>query len=132
MQLTSISGGKMAADAPADTYPMPEHGWTCFHCGENFRTPGPARLHFGFDPSAEPACRIKTGAEMSILKALRGVERINVELQARLHAESADGLLAHQAAECRFQQAVIQAEELGYERGLRDGRTHLEMPGVRT
>ena len=34
------------------TYTAPPHGWTCFHCGETFRTPGAARLHFGELPGA--------------------------------------------------------------------------------
>lgn len=34
------------------TYTAPEHGWTCFHCGETFKTPDAARLHFGQAPSA--------------------------------------------------------------------------------
>lgn len=33
------------------TYTPPEHGWTCFHCGETFKTPGAARLHFGELPA---------------------------------------------------------------------------------
>jgi hypothetical protein len=41
---------------PAATYPAPAHGWTCFHCGETFRTPGGARLHFGERPGPAPAC----------------------------------------------------------------------------
>lgn len=28
-------------------YLKPEHGWTCFHCGETFTTPGSARDHWG-------------------------------------------------------------------------------------
>lgn len=30
-------------------------GWRCFHCGEMFRTPGGAELHFG-KPKSAPAC----------------------------------------------------------------------------
>lgn len=33
--------------SPSPTYTPPAHGWTCFHCGETFKTPGTARLHFG-------------------------------------------------------------------------------------
>jgi len=35
---------------------MPEHGWTCFHCGETFMKPGLARRHFGVHPDILPAC----------------------------------------------------------------------------
>lgn len=39
-----------------DGYPAPAHGWTCFHCGETFRTAKGARLHFGETPAAVPVC----------------------------------------------------------------------------
>jgi hypothetical protein len=32
-------------------------GWRCFHCGELFRTPGGARLHFGSTVTTPPLCR---------------------------------------------------------------------------
>lgn len=56
------------------TYPMPEHGWTCFFCGETFTTPGAARDHFGADPIADTACRIKFGEERGLVMALRKAE----------------------------------------------------------
>lgn len=37
-----------------ETYPAPPHGWTCFHCGETFRTEGGAALHFGGRPGIQP------------------------------------------------------------------------------
>jgi hypothetical protein len=40
----------------AETYSAPEHGWTCFHCGETFKTYGGARLHFGGYVTARPTC----------------------------------------------------------------------------
>ena len=70
-----------------DTYPMPAHGWTCFHCGETFTTPGSARDHFGCAPCADPACRIKVGEERGLVRALRRVEE---ELARR--AQPASGL----------------------------------------
>lgn len=45
------------------TDPTPGDGWVCFHCGERLTTPGAARDHFGFQPSDDPACRIKIGEE---------------------------------------------------------------------
>jgi hypothetical protein len=39
-----------------ETYEFPEHGWRCFHCGENFLTPKGARLHFGETPDKTPKC----------------------------------------------------------------------------
>lgn len=35
---------------------IPPEGWTCFHCGENFKSPWGARLHFGAKPDEVPAC----------------------------------------------------------------------------
>jgi hypothetical protein len=105
-----------------DTYPKPPHGWTCFHCGETFTTPGAARNHFGFEPSADPACRIKLGAERGLLMALRKLEAENERLTVALHNESAEGLKHYRALQSRMNELVRTAEELGYERGLADGR----------
>ena len=46
-----------------DTYPMPEDGWVCFHCGERFRKIGTAQDHFGSRPWAKAACTM-TAAEL--------------------------------------------------------------------
>jgi hypothetical protein len=61
-----------------DTYKMPAHGWTCFHCGETFTTPGSARDHFGETPGAQPGCalRVQPGLERSQLMALRKCEGV--------------------------------------------------------
>ena len=56
-----------------DTYPAPADGWVCFHCGERFRTPGSAAVHFGARPTATPACRMDSTAR-GLLKRLRAVE----------------------------------------------------------
>lgn len=103
-------------------YEMPLHGWTCFHCGETFHTPGAARQHFGFTPQSDPACRIKLGAERSLLRAYRALEQENERLQLQLHAESAEGMQAFRGLQSRVQQITRHAEELGYERGFADGQ----------
>lgn len=105
-----------------DTYPQPEHGWTCFHCGETFTKPGAARDHFGFDPSSDPACRIKIGAERGLLMALRKVEAENAELLFKLHEECSDIAKAYHAANARHLAQLEEAECLGYERGVSDAR----------
>lgn len=55
----------MSADEAVGTYPAPEHGWVCFHCGEEFSVKAQgsmdkaieaAREHFGPYPSFDPAC----------------------------------------------------------------------------
>lgn len=106
----------------SETYPMPLHGWTCFHCGETFKTPGSARNHFGFDPSYDPACRIKVGAERGLVMALRKAEQEIEELRHLLHNDASEAyrMYANQAVRHRDQLQVM--EELGYERGLADGR----------
>lgn len=103
----------------AGTYPMPEHGWTCFHCGETFTTPGAAREHFGPTPESEPGCCIKVrlGGERGLLGALR-----NAEAQlAKYMAEDSDSHRTMIAMQIRHSDALMAAEEAGYARGLRDG-----------
>ena len=60
----------------ADTYQAPEHGWTCFHCGETFTTVGGARDHFGTDRWYEPGCilKVELGSERGWLIELRRVQ----------------------------------------------------------
>ncbi len=96
--------------------------WTCFHCGDTFTDPHDARLHFGRDERSEAACIIKAGAEGSLLKALRDAEYQADDAIQRMHDESTDAAKAYHQQRCRHTQALIAAEELGYERGLTDGR----------
>jgi hypothetical protein len=68
-----------------ETYPRPKHGWTCFHCGETFRTPGEAAAHFGAAPDATPGCLLKVqlGEERGLLAALRKAEAEIKQLRAQ-------------------------------------------------
>ena len=106
-----------------------EKHWTCFHCGETFTTQGSARDHFGFDPSCDPACRIKIGAERGLVMALRKAEREIEEMRGLLYNDSSEAyrLYANQAARHRDQLQTM--EELGYERGLADGRAEAKALG---
>lgn len=102
----------------SETYERPKHGWTCFHCGETFTTPGLAKDHFGNTPSAQAGCilNVQVGAERGILSALRRTEDT-------LAAWMDEGTALHQqvaAQQSRQSEALRTAEELGYERGLRD------------
>jgi len=110
-------------------YPIPPHGWTCFHCGETFTTPGAARDHFGFDPSADPACVIKVGEERGLVMELRRVEAKYMKLLEETCDE--DGAVAREfyalGAKHEIEKRV--AEEEGYRKGLRDGRA--ERPEIR-
>jgi hypothetical protein len=114
---------QMKAEEP-QTYPMPEHGWTCFHCGETFTTPGSARDHFGFDPSCDPGCRIKLGAERGLLMALRKAEMEIAVMRQDFANENTEAARQHYSQATRHRAQIMAAEEAGYERGLADGRTY--------
>ena len=62
-------------EGETDTYTAPEHGWSCFHCGETFTKYGEALLHFGPDPGAKVACALDRGALMDLRAA---EERVRV------------------------------------------------------
>lgn len=83
----------------SDTYPVPKHGWTCFHCGDLFRTVGAARDHFGHDPFSEPGCRIKAGEEKGLLIALRKAEKDFADLVDRMHTLDAEAQAANSTAQ---------------------------------
>lgn len=68
-------------------YTPPPMGWTCFHCGETFRTIGSARDHFGKYPDADPACMIKAGHERGLVMALRKAEQEIEDLRVQLRNE---------------------------------------------
>lgn len=108
-------------DAPAPVAHTPGP-WTCFHCGETFTTRGLARDHFGFDPSCDPACRIKVGAERGLVMALRKAEADCDEMRGLLHDEASEAYRLYAAQATRHRDQVMTAEEHGYERGLADGR----------
>lgn len=101
---------------------IPEHGWTCFHCGATFKLAAAARNHFGFEPGSAPACRIKGGAELGLVMALRRAEQEAADAWAALHNESSDFSKAYYRQTTRHQEQLRLAEEAGYERGLHDGR----------
>jgi hypothetical protein len=104
--------------------PQPEvqqvEAWKCFHCGETFTNEACARRHFGPDEQSVAACVIKAGAEGSILRALRDAEASEAKAWHLLHDECSDFSKAYYAQQSRHNQALIAAEELGYERGIRD------------
>lgn len=91
--------------------------WRCFHCDEVFTDPEAAREHFGdlglsvgvvvWD---EPACKIDP----------REYRRMKRELE-RYQAEDADLHRQIEHLKSEHQQALMRAEEAGYDRGLRDG-----------
>lgn len=96
--------------------------WRCFHCGDVFTDESCARLHFGRDEDSQPACIIKAGAEQGLLGALRAAEYEAADARRAIADECTDAARAHYAQATRHDQALRNAEELGYERGLADGR----------
>jgi hypothetical protein len=97
--------------------------WRCFHCGDLFTDESCARDHFGPDEGSKPACQIKAGAEGSLVKAIREVERQLEEAWAAIHEESTEAAKAYYNQQTRHYAQLQAAEEAGYERGLVDART---------
>jgi hypothetical protein len=92
--------------------------WRCFHCGDAFTKAQErcAREHFGADAGAEPVCLIRSAGESALLTALRETED---ELTA-YRAEDGKILRAMHAMAADHRQALIRAEEDGYNKGVRD------------
>ena len=70
--------------AETDTYPQPEHGWTCFHCGETFKHQTLARIHFGHYPTATPACQLSPAHVREELRRYRMQESKLQDIRNRL------------------------------------------------
>ena len=104
-----------------ETYPTPEHGWVCFHCGEHF--PGTmagyqdARRHFGVSIYDEPKCQISARKLRLMENDLRRYREEDTDLHreiARLRSDHAT--------------ALRREEEKGYAKGLHDARDNTQ-PG---
>lgn len=104
---------------------MQSKTWRCFHCDDVFTTEHSARLHFGSTETSEPACKIKAGAEGSMLEALRRAEDEAESILADLHNENTEAAKAFFSMRGRHSKQLVAAEELGYERGLRDAREEM-------
>ena len=98
----------------------PSKEWRCFHCDEVFFTANDARLHFGMDQCSDPACKIKMGAEKSLLVALRRAETELQDAWAAIHNENTEAAKAYYAQQSRHGEQLRAAEELGFERGIAD------------
>lgn len=92
--------------------------WRCFHYGEAFMKAQErwALQHFGANCDALPACQMRLPGEHHLLNILRAQEAElaahraeDTELWRALHAQSSD-----------HRQALIRAEEDGYNKGVRD------------
>lgn len=107
----------------ADVQPV---AWRCFHCDEVFTDRTLACEHFGADEFADPACQIKMGAERSLLSALRHAEKDAADAWCAIQNETTDAAKAYYAQAGRHGEQLRATEELGYERGLADGRAECQ------
>lgn len=89
--------------------------WRCFHCDEVFTSRLCAVAHFGRDESKPVACQIKAH-EGHLVNYIRKLE---AELD-RYRAEDGDVMRSIYTLEADHRQALIRAEEDGYNRGVRD------------
>lgn len=92
--------------------------WRCFHCDDVFTDAESAALHFGVDTTEQAACRKVTADEQALLKTI--AEQAKQLNEYRTESTPADQLYYTFQSELR--QKTIRAEELGYHRGLEDGR----------
>lgn len=103
---------------------MTRKRWRCFHCDELFTSAAKARVHFGYDDHATPAC-IVVGAAGSLIEKLREAEKEVADAWFAIQEETLDCHKALYAQSSRHHAELRAAEELGYERGLRDGRAEV-------
>lgn len=88
--------------------------WRCFHCDEVFTSHRWAAEHFGADGD-RTACRIKSH-EGHLVTYIRKLE----DDLFRLRTDDSDVMRSIMALEAEHRQALIRAEEEGYNRGVRD------------
>lgn len=95
--------------------------WRCFFCDEVFRSHKAAAEHFGMDDACEadvPACKL-TAHEGHLVKYIRRLEK---EIR-RYQSEDSDVMRSIMTLEDDSRRALVRAEQEGYDKGLRDGRT---------
>lgn len=91
--------------------------WRCFHCGEAFTRHRDAAEHFGSDQTQDPACQIKAHEGHLVVY----IRKLEAELE-RYRAEDSDVMRSIMVLESDHRQAIIRAEEIGYNRGVTDAR----------
>jgi hypothetical protein len=89
--------------------------WRCFHCDEVFLSVKRAREHFGADQMETPACKL-AGHEGHLITYIRKLE----DHLAQYRAEDSHIMRAMWSMEADHRQALIRAEEEGYNKGVRD------------
>ena len=101
-----------------------ESSWRCFYCNELFKEPLAAARHFGSDDgcySDGPACKLneQDGGILELYR--RALDEIS-----KLQSEDSPTHLEFYALGAEHHQALIDAEQAGYDRGLKDARIELE------
>lgn len=97
---------------------MSRKQWRCFFCDEVFTRRQDAAEHFGCDDACEadiPACRL-TAHEGHLVHYIRKLEN---ELR-RYQTEDSDVMRSIMTLEADHRQALIRAEEDGYNKGVQD------------
>jgi hypothetical protein len=89
--------------------------WRCFHCNTLFTNPKHAAEHFGAHEGATPACKL-SNSEGHLVTYIRKLEA-ELEVHRR---EDSDVLRAMYAKEAEHREALVRAEEKGYNRGVLD------------
>jgi hypothetical protein len=93
---------------------MARKQWRCFHCDQVFTNLRCATIHFGGDEAATCACVLSH--EQHLVDHIR-------DLEAQLdgyRAEDTKILRSIYTLEADHRQALIRAEEEGYNKGVRD------------
>lgn len=91
--------------------------WRCFHCDEVFISPKCAAVHFGSDGTKTAACQLKSH-ERHLVDYIRDLEN---QLEG-YRAEDSHVMRSIYSLEADHRQALIRAEEEGYNKGVRDVR----------
>lgn len=94
---------------------MSRKKWRCFHCDEVFTSPRCAVLHFGNSEYQTPACQLKSH-ERHLVEYIRDLEG---QLDG-YRAEDSHIMRSIYTLEVDHRQALIRAEEEGYNKGIRD------------
>lgn len=93
---------------------MTRKSWRCFHCNQLFTNPRHAAEHFGASEASEPACKL--GDNSGLIALLRQQEKA----LASYRAEDNALLRGWNESESTWRDRVRRAEEVGYDRGVRD------------
>lgn len=97
--------------------------WRCFHCDEVFTSLRCAAIHFGANEAATCACVLPH--EQHLVEHIRDLE---AQLD-RYRAEDSSVMRSIYTLEVDHRQALIRAEEEGYNKGVRDMTRMLESKG---